>query len=450
MLGIVVSRADEASAHIGEQLRAVTEWTATNDSRPDADGGGTVYRTEGAVLREFDDRHLDLDSVAEVFADPSLLAFASKHAGETGELLTAHHTGNFGVADYGGEAGQFARACPNAHRAVIEALTAHAPEGYDVGMECTHHGPTAVGVPSMFVEVGSAEPQWRDPDAARAAAQAILATRDTAADAPRENGSRRQLVGLGGGHYAPRFERVVRETDWAVGHIGADWSLDALDAWADDADDRQAVVSRAFDASGADYALLEGDRPELVDAIESLGHRAVGETFVRESSGVPLSLVERLEDVVHSVDDGLRFGDRATGEPPAWHVIDPPAELLSEARAIDADAVRGWVDAETLAYGTEQNGTVLTGPLVVPETTARESVISMLADVLRRRYDAVSREGGELVAREEAFDPSLARAADVPEGPKFGKLSSGEPIELDGETVTPERFYRERIRRFTL
>src|SRR6056297_1909180 len=189
MLAIVVSRADEASVNIGEQLLDIADWTETvDDGRSDADGGGTVYRTDGAELREFEGRHLELDRPADAFDDPDLLLFASKHAGETGELLTAHHTGSFGEAEYGGESGRFARAAPNAHRAVVESLAAHAPENYDVGMECTHHGPTDVGVPSMFVEVGSAEPQWRDPAAARAVARAILDLRGVPADTPVENG----------------------------------------------------------------------------------------------------------------------------------------------------------------------------------------------------------------------------------------------------------------------
>jgi len=92
----------------------------------------------------------------------SSFAFVSRHSGETGELLTAHVTGNFGPAPYGGEPDTLARAAPGAEKRVVEALAAHAPEGYDVGIECTHHGPTDTSVPSLFVELGSDEPQWTD------------------------------------------------------------------------------------------------------------------------------------------------------------------------------------------------------------------------------------------------------------------------------------------------
>jgi D-aminoacyl-tRNA deacylase len=448
MLAIVVSRADEASVHIGEQLRDAGEWTATTDeSRPDADGGGTVHRTDGAELRTFDALHLDIERAADVFTDPDLLVFASKHAGDTGTLLTAHHTGNFGPAEYGGADGEFARACPNAHREVLSGLTEHAPEGYDVGMECTHHGPTDVGVPSMFVEVGSAEPQWRDSDAAEAVARAILGLRGVAADAPAANGHRRHLVGVGGGHYTPRFERVVRETDWAVGHIAADWCLDAL---ADSQLTRETVVRRAFAASDADHALLADDRPELAAELEQLGYRAVDETFVRETTGVPLDFVDAVENAVTAVEAGLRFGEPATSDVGAWSVVDLPADLLSEATGIDADAVRSWVAANALAFDTEQNGTVVTGPVVLDGETRRAAVVRALADVLRQRYDTVEREGGELRARERRFDPELARTAGVPEGPKFGRLSAGEPVEVDGTEIPPEAVHTQRERRFRL
>jgi len=461
MLAIVVSRTDPASANIGERLLEVADWTErVDDDRPDADGGGTVYRTGGAELREFEGRHLELDDAADAFTNPyteseraastpELLVFASKHAGETGQLLTAHHTGNFGEAEYGGESGHFARAAPNAHKAVIDALAEHAPEGYDVGMECTHHGPTDVGVPSLFVEVGSAEPQWRDPEAARAAARAILDLRDLPPDAGSENGTRRQLVGFGGGHYVPRFERVVRETDWAVGHIGADWCLDALEAWCDSDTHAGAVIERAFAESGAEYALVTGDHPDLVERIESLGYRVVGERFLHETTGVPLSLVDGLEAAVAPVSDGLRFGDGAT-DPGEWQVVELPEELLAEATGIDPDAVRSWFETNTVAFGTEQQGTVVTGPVVLDESSERAAVVDALADVLTQRYDSVERDDNELRASEQRFDPELAATLGVPEGPKYGRLSAGQSVEVDGREIRPETVQRERIRRFTL
>ena len=445
MLAVVVSRADSASEHVGDHLLDLVEWEeAVDDDRPDGEGGGTVYRREGVELRTFDAIHLDLEGVADAFDDPDLLAFASRHAGETGPLLTAHHTGNFGPAEFGGADGALARACPNAHRAVFEALDEHAPESYEVGMEATHHGPSDVGVPSMFVEVGSDEPQWEDPAAARAVARAILDLADVSPDAPRENGARRHLVGFGGGHYAPRFERVLRETDWAVGHVGGDWALEAMG----DPSENRDVIEQAFVESRAQYALLEADRPALEETIADLGYGVVDETWVRETSGVPLGLVERIEDEIGRVADGLRFGDPATGYDGELVVAEIDEALLSRASGVDREEARAVVAEHALAFQTEQNGTEVVGPVVLADAEDRDPIVDGLATVLEGAYDAVEREADRIVAREAAFDPELAQQRGVPEGPKFGRLSAGQTVEVDGEVVEPEDVTRERVDEF--
>ncbi|WP_459194449.1 D-aminoacyl-tRNA deacylase [Halosimplex sp. J119] len=465
MLAVVVSRADSASVHIGERLREVTDWTEhTDGNRSDADGGGTVYRTGSVELREFDALHLDIDDAAEAFGrvdgegavrEPDLLVFASRHAGETDELLTAHPTGNFGPAEYGGKPGHFARTCPNAHTRVVEALEAHAPPGYDVGVECTHHGPTAVGVPSMFVEVGSAEPQWEDPDAAEAVARAILSISDVVPDAPPENGHRRHLVGFGGGHYAPRFERVVRETDWTVGHVAADWCLDAMG----DPTANRDVIRRAFEASAAEYGLVEGDRPDLKRVVADLGYRVVSETWVRETAGVPLALVDAVEDRLDTVGEGVRFGDRAVAyERDIGHgelqadltVVDLPTELVSAAAGVDSDATREAVAESTIAYETTEGGTRLGDRAVVDGDHDADALVADLAGVLEAGYDAVEREDGVVVARETAFDPERARTLGVPDGPKFGKLADGEAVTVNGDRIDPSVVHVDREHRFSV
>ncbi|WP_222919981.1 D-aminoacyl-tRNA deacylase [Natrinema sp. SYSU A 869] len=445
-LAIVDSRADRASEHICDQLRERADWTErTDDARPAADGGGTYYRTEGAELRSFDGLHIELERPADAFdCDPDLLVFASRHSGDTGPLLTGHFTGNFGPAEFGGEPDALAEAAPNALARLLAAFNEYALDGYEVGMEGTHHGPTEVGCPSLFAELGSDDEQWDDPAGADAVACAILALRDVS---PHRN---RQVVGFGGNHYAPRFERIVRNTSWAVGHIAPDWALEAMDHPTAHRD----VIERSFEASNADIALLDGEWPVLKETLEDSDCRVVSETWLREVDDRPLEVVDAVESDLGAVDDGIRFGERLTE---SFTVVDLPADLVGTAQGIDPERVRTAVEEHTVAFATDNGGSRVGSRVAVPQTgneertgasESRQTIVEELAAVLEAKFDAVRVEDDAVIAEETAFDPALAQQVGVPEGPKFGALADGDPVTVDGETVSPERVRTERTRRF--
>ena len=434
MLGVVASRADEASLRIADRLRAVADWERSEDG----------WRTEGAELRTVDDHHVEMPDPAPLFAErPDLVAVVSRHAGDTGPLLTAHHTGNVGPAEFGGSPRAFAPAAPAAHRVAVRALARHAPAGYDVGTECTHHGPTDVSVPLLFVELGSDEAQWRDDAAAEAVARATLALRgvDPTTD--------RSVVVAGGGHYAPRVERLVRETDWAVGHVAADWGLETLGA-----DERVATFERLLAASGTDRALVDGDRPALADVLGRAGARVVSETWLRETDCVALGLADRLASLLGPVDDGTRFGApaREAGADTPLETWDLPTGLVEAAAGVDAAAATGAVAAEAAAYRTAEGGSRPADAAVLraDDPGAADRVVAGLADLLRERYEDVTVEGERVVARRLAFDPEKARTFGVPEGPAFGRLADGEPVEVNGRQIPPEQVSRDVVDEFPL
>lgn len=434
MIGIVVSRADSASELIGEQLLELADWREREDpNRPDEEGGGSYYTLEfdgtNFELRTFEEWHLELDGIAAAFSAPDLVVFASRHSGETGPLLTAHFTGNFGPAEFGGEDGELAAACPATHEQLVEGFREHAPDDYEVGMECTHHGPTSVGAPSLFAELGSDEAQWDDDAGARAVARSILEL-DGAAHRDR------QLVAFGGGHYVPRPTRIVTETPWAVGHIGADWCLDSMGSLDPD------VIERAFEQSGAELAVIDGDRPELQSVIEELGYRVVSETWLREVGERDLELVSRLEAELGSVEEGLRFGECEGAE---FETRPLPVEPLEVARAIDPDEVREVVERCTLAFGTTEGGTEVGQRAAFADEDDREALVSDLVEILKREYE-VEYGPGEVVVRAHEFDPEKAVTLGVPEGPAFGRLASGRAVEVDGRTIEPEAVTSEECR----
>ena len=449
MIGIVVSRADHASTQIGDQLLDREGWTEhVDEDRPDADGGGDFHRREGFELRSFEPIHVELDSPEDAFSDPAaldFLVFVSKHAGETGQLLTAHFTGNFGPADYGGEPGSFARAAPGVQKTVVAALGRHAPEGYDVGIECTHHGPTAPAVPSLFVELGSSETQWNDPEGARAVADAVLDLRAATADHPVDDEPPRHVVGFGGGHYTPRCTRIVRDSEWAVGHIGSDWQLEAMG----DPEANREVIQAAFEASRAELAVVDGERPELEAVIDDLGYRVVSETWLRTVGSRPLPVVEAIETELSAVAEGLRFGavEVSDGD---WLTVDLPDELIGAANGVDTDAVWDAVADTTVAFETVEGGTLPAGRASVATADDFDTLVDRLVGLLDSKYETVERTDGEVVARQTSFDPGKAATLGVPEGPKFGKLAAGETVTVNGKTVEPHVVESQQVDRFDL
>jgi D-aminoacyl-tRNA deacylase len=91
--------------------------------------------------------------------------------------------------------------------------TEHSLGNYEVTMECTHHGPTAMSTPLLFLELGSNEASWQDEVAGEAVANAIF---KVAEGVPK----RKAALGIGGPHYSPNFTRaVLTSSEIGIGHI---------------------------------------------------------------------------------------------------------------------------------------------------------------------------------------------------------------------------------------
>lgn len=150
-----------------------------------------------------------------------LVVFASRHASESGKpCLTVHCTGNWGSAGKGGEARTLSRVSARASRCALDWLKAHPLEGFEVFLEATHHGPTHLSAPSLFIEVGSSPKEWANEAAAERVAECVefvcdnwTATKGSVA------------LGFGGGHYCPAFNSA----DYAFSHIAPKYALDSLD-----------------------------------------------------------------------------------------------------------------------------------------------------------------------------------------------------------------------------
>lgn len=219
---VLVSRADPASVTIRDALLDMMTWDEVG-----AFEGLPVRRHGAFLLAETPRLHLECDHIdarlrAAGFAFDAILV-ASKHRAESGRpALTVHPIGNLRTADVGGLPGRLVPSDPVRMGRVLRRLAAEAKGlKHQVTFEATHHGPY-LETPTAFVEIGTDERAWSDPDLGGRVARAILA-----AETPSVGDDRPVLVMLGGSHYAPRATDLVRNARANFGHILPGHALDA-------------------------------------------------------------------------------------------------------------------------------------------------------------------------------------------------------------------------------
>jgi D-aminoacyl-tRNA deacylase len=146
------------------------------------------------------------------------VVFLSRHQSEAGtKSLTVHMLGNFSEAKYGGKSRDFCHALARVGANYLRGLDRRTKEfeldkkGFSVCYEVTHHGPHT-NKECLFIEIGSSLTDWKNPLAAEVVARTVVE------DTLKENNDT-IVIGLGGGHYAPDFTKLVLRQPYAFGHI---------------------------------------------------------------------------------------------------------------------------------------------------------------------------------------------------------------------------------------
>ena len=224
MRSIVVSLQDAASVNIRDRLLEMVEWEEAGEFK-----GNTAYRHGNYLMVQHDGPHIyaeGIDREISGFAgeEPEAIIFASKHKSASGnKALTVHTVGNYGKAEYGGRDHTLSRSCP---RLKTEALRLIAKKNtlpdFSVSYEVTHHGPF-LETPSFFIEIGSSEEEWGNTDAGRIIASVILELEDV------KGNEDVVAIGIGGGHYAPRFTELALSRRISFGHMAPRYALENLD-----------------------------------------------------------------------------------------------------------------------------------------------------------------------------------------------------------------------------
>lgn len=158
--------------------------------------------------------------------------FLSRHAAKSGvPALTCHSTGNFGPAALGGRDGQVAVPYPEMHGEFMRRLYADRARfgGFEITIEATHHGPTDLERPSVFVEVGTTEAQWTDDGLCAAVAGIAGRAAEAVASRSAGGGGPPRAVCFGGTHYPRKFTDAAVHGRYDLGTVVPRHALGMLD-----------------------------------------------------------------------------------------------------------------------------------------------------------------------------------------------------------------------------
>jgi D-aminoacyl-tRNA deacylase len=185
---------------------------------------GDVYRGKNFDLIEIDSPAISADWLDEKYEYDGFI-FLSKHAAESGTLaLTCHSTGNFDEAKFGGNQKELAIPYPDLQKRYMQKLwdNHESFSDFEITIEATHHGPTHLKKPSIFVEIGTTELQWNDETLCFAVAQLVVNTLE------KPRGISPFAICFGGTHYSEKFTKELLFGKYALGTVMPKHALNFL------------------------------------------------------------------------------------------------------------------------------------------------------------------------------------------------------------------------------
>ena len=165
---------------------------------------------------------------------PDFLIFASRHTSKTARpALLIHSTGNWGInSDFGGNPRDLSKTSALLHKAgffsLKEQITLFNNSNFSLDVEVTHHGPTILDIPLIFIELGSSKKEWVIDEVGELVANAIVNSIFKYLIFKEDNNQRVGL-GFGGTHYAPNFNRLITNSNLAMSFICPKYYIQELD-----------------------------------------------------------------------------------------------------------------------------------------------------------------------------------------------------------------------------
>ena len=184
-----------------------------------------VYKGKDFDLAIISSPAISADWLEEKF-DYDGYIFLSKHAAESGVLaLTCHNTGNFSDANFGGNRRQVSIPHPSIQKSYIQNLWSARNKfsGFQITIEATHHGPTSLDKPALFIEIGTTEKEWNDVNLCNSVGQIIV-------DVMKEQQkSYPTAICFGGTHYPEKFTSELIHGRYSLGTVIPKYALEQID-----------------------------------------------------------------------------------------------------------------------------------------------------------------------------------------------------------------------------
>jgi D-aminoacyl-tRNA deacylase len=187
--------------------------------------------------------------------------FLSKHASESRKLaLTCHSTGNFGDAVFGGLPREVAVPHPHLQKSYMKRLWEERDKflKFDITIEATHHGPTSLSKPTLFIEIGTTAKEWNNKKLCESVAKIVQKEMSESQE------KYDVAICFGGTHYPSKFNKELLEGDFALGTVIPKHVLDTLDT-----DLFSHIVKRNSEAKFAlvDWSGLGKNKQKIVEMI---------------------------------------------------------------------------------------------------------------------------------------------------------------------------------------
>ena len=225
---IIASEKDTASINLRDRLLEMSSWAESgsfdnNEMWTIREDYGDFCR-KGTQLITIQDLHIYAEGIDKKWQKKNNkkidnIVFLSRHKAASGRpSLTVHPIGNWGSADYGGKEAEVSGATPGWMTGLLLKIRENRIDGYDVCFEATHHGPF-LQTPTMFLEIGSSESEWEKKEPARALIKSLLEL---------QYADGIKVIGIGGGHYTPRFTEAAFSHKVCFGHMVANYGVSVL------------------------------------------------------------------------------------------------------------------------------------------------------------------------------------------------------------------------------